>query len=425
MSFNKRIFLDNVLATLFIFSLMGLFGSVSQFGIFDAFDPVGDALADMELSDLVFSQLREDPMPDTNIVVVNFGNLPRSGIGEQINIISKYKPRVIGMDSFFGPDNPRQEDTLGNLILSEAIRNAGNVVMVTSLKQSDSLSTVMGGEDIYDSLEISAPFFMDNAIEGFANLETEAVHQEDFKACRAFPPHRNVAGVDKYAFSVQIAKAFDSVATKKFLARQNDWETINYRGNTVDFFGITGYPNYFYVLDWYQVLEEDFVPEMIKDKVVIFGYLGGDLLDTSWDDKFFTPLNKKYAGKANPDMFGVVIHANIVSMLLNEDFINDMGETWGIILGIIICFINVILFSKIYRRLPRWYDGITKLIQLVELAFLGFIMVFIFHLYSFKLNLTITMIAVALAGDSLEVYYGVIKNMFRKESLKQLFTFGR
>ena len=425
MSFNKRLLLDNVLATVFIFSLMGLFGSVSQFGIFDAFDPIGDALADMEMSDIVFSRLREDPMPDTNIVVVNIGNLPRSMIGEQIKIISKYNPKVIGIDSFFGPDNPNPDDSLGNFILSDAITNGRNVVMVTKLLQSDSLSSSRGGEDIYDSLEYSAQFFMMNATEGFANLETDAENQDDFKACRAFPPKRKVVDQDKFAFSVQIAHLYDSAKTKKFIGRENDWETINYRGNIVDIFGRTGYPNMFYALDWYQVLEEDFVPELIKDKIVIFGYLGGDFFDTSWDDKFFTPLNKKYAGKANPDMYGVVVHANIVSMILKEDYIDSMSEISGIILGILLCFVNVSVFAIIYRRLPRWYDGITKVIQLIEITILGLIMIFVFHWFSFKLNLTITMIAVALAGDSLEVYYGVLKNLFRKESLKQLFTIQR
>ena len=425
MSFNKRLLLDNVLATVFIFSLMGLFGSVSQFGIFDAFDPIGDALADMEMSDIVFSRLREDPMPDTNIVVVNIGNLPRSMIGEQIKIISKYNPKVIGIDSFFGPDNPNPDDSLGNFILSDAITNGRNVVMVTKLLQSDSLSSSREGDDIYDSLYYSAPFFMMNATEGFANLETDAENQDDFKACRAFPPKRKVVDQDKFAFSVQMAYLYDSAKAKKFVGRENDWETINYRGNIVDIFGRTGYPNMFYALDWYQVLKEDFVPELIKDKIVIFGYLGGDFFDTSWDDKFFTPLNKKYAGKANPDMYGVVVHANIVSMILKEDYIDSMSEISGIILGILLCFVNVSVFAIIYRRLPRWYDGITKVIQLIEITILGLIMIFVFHWFSFKLNLTITMIAVALAGDSLEVYYGVLKNLFRKESLKQLFTIQR
>ena len=114
-------------------------------------------------------------------------------------------------------------------------------------------------------------------------------------------------------------------------------------------------------------LTENFVPEMIKDKIVIFGFLGEYLGDPSWDDKFYTPLNKKLAGKANPDMFGAVVHANIVSMILNEDYVEQMAEWQEVVMAIILCLLNVALFSLINTNLPLWYDGITKLLQLIQL----------------------------------------------------------
>ena len=417
---RQRIWLDNVLGTTFIFALMGLLFGAAQFKIFDAFDPIGEALSDMELTDIVFSYIREDPLVDENVIVVNIGELPRGLIGEQINIINKYEPRVMGFDGFFSA--PHEDDPEGDSILSNAIANAKNFVMVTKLLQSDSLLMSSSGEDVYDSLEHSNPYFRINAIEAFANLDTDAEYQQDFKACRSFPPARMVNDNLELAFGVKMAQLYDSSKVEKFLSRNNDWETINYRGNVVEIFKRTNYPSLFPVLDWYQVLEESFVPELIKDKIVIFGALGRDFDDPSWDDKFFTPLNKKYAGKANPDMYGVVIHANIVSMILNDDYIDTFSQLNTIILGVLVCFLNVILFSWIYRRLPRWYDGLTKLIQVFELAVLAFFMVMVFNWFSFKLNLTITMAAVALAGDSLEVYYGVVKNLFRRESRRQLFT---
>ncbi len=246
MSFKRKFLLDNVLGTAFIFALMGLIFGVSQFNIFNAFDPVGEALADMELTDVVFSQLREDPEPDTNIVVVNIGPLPRGMIGEQIRIISQYQPKVIGIDSFFS--YPHDDDPEGDSVLSAAIANAEKVVMVTKLLQSDSLFAVQDGEDIYDSLEHTYPDFRIGAIEAFANLSTEAEFQEDFKACRSFPPRRYVNGERYLAFSVQMAEIYDSLTTQKFLERDNPWETINYRGNIVDFFGRTQYPNSFFCI---------------------------------------------------------------------------------------------------------------------------------------------------------------------------------
>jgi CHASE2 domain-containing sensor protein len=170
----------------------------------------------------------------------------------------------------------------------------------------------------------------------------------------------------------------------------------------------------FYTLDVEDVFSENFVPEMIKDKIVIFGYLGSFLGDPSWDDKFYTPLNKKLAGKANPDMFGCVVHANIVSMILHEDYVEQMKNWQQILMAIIICLLNVALFSIINTHLPLYYDGITKLLQLIQLVLYTVMMVLVFHWYSFKLNITITLALVALVGDVFEVYMSVIKNLFLK-----------
>lgn len=384
--------------------------------MFNAFDSIGQALEDVDLTDYVFSELREDPLVDENIVLVNIGELSRRGIAEQIQIISKYKPKVIGIDGFFdckfGYDTlncPALKDEMGNLMLSNAIREAGNVVLVTKLVQSDSLQQ-LGIESVADSLRRSDPMFRDYAAgEGFATLDTDAAFQDDVKTCRAFNPKFEYNGEDVYAFSVKMALAYDSVKGKKILERNNFTEVINYRGNIVDVFHTTNYPQMFYTLDVNDVLTENFVAEMIKDRIVIFGYLGKELGDPSWADKFYTPLNTKKAGKANPDMFGVVVHANIVSMILHEDYLNEMEEWQEALLAFIMCYLNVALFSLINIKLPLWYDVITKTLQAIQLVFYAFLMVMIFAKFNFKFNVTLTLAAVALAGDVFEIYSNVIK----------------
>jgi hypothetical protein len=68
--------------------------------LFNAFDPISQALEEFELTDWVFSKLRKDPVPDERIVIVNIAP-DRRMIAEQIRIISQHNPRVIGIDSFF------------------------------------------------------------------------------------------------------------------------------------------------------------------------------------------------------------------------------------------------------------------------------------------------------------------------------------
>jgi len=81
---------------------------------------------------------------------------------------------------------------------------------------------------------------------------------------------------------------------------------------------------------------------------------------------------------------------------------------------IVLCLLNVALFSLINTHLPLWYDGITKLLQLIQLLLYTVLMVMIFHWYSFKLNVTLTLAAVALVGDVYEIYMSVIKNLYFK-----------
>jgi CHASE2 domain-containing sensor protein len=415
----RKFWLDCVFATGFVFlALWGLFG-LTQLRIFNAFDSLGEALEDVELTDYVFQSLRDEPNVDENIVLVNIGNLNRRQIAEQLTIISKYNPRVIGIDGFFDCKGRPYDtvscaplrDVLGNMMLSEAIKAAGNVVLVTHLLKNDTTLA----ENEFDTLRRSDPSFRDYALaEGFATLETGAAFQDDVKTCRSLTPVMVVGDSAHRAFSVELALAYDSVRTSNFLRRGNYSEVINYRGNVFDVQGTTNYPQMFYTLDVDDVFNENFVSEMIKDKVVIFGYLGSYLGDPSWDDKFYTPLNKKLAGKANPDMFGAVVHANVVSMILNEDYVETMPAWQEVAMAIIICLLNVALFSVINTHLPLYYDGITKLLQLIQLLAYSTLMVLIFHWYTFKLDITITLAAVALVGDVFEVYMSVIKNLYLK-----------
>lgn len=393
---------------------------ITDLKIFSAFDPLGEALGDVEMTDIAFSQLREDPELDLNVVMVNVSKLSRREIAQQINIISQYNPKIIGVDVFFNcPNNlrdtincPALKDVMGNYMLAKAIEDAGNVVLVTKVLQSDSLFRE-GIVDEYDSLRRSDIEIRGNALEGFANLETDAETQEAFKTCRSFVPRISVQNDTVLAFSVKIAMLYDSVKTKRFLARNNYSETINYRGNILDLHNASSFSGRFFALDWYQALDPEYVlPELIKDKIVIMGYMGDDFEDTSWDDKFFTPLNKQYAGKTNPDMYGPVVHANIVSMILNEDYIDELPDWLEWVIAIILCFINVALFWIIYERSPDWFDGVSVLLQLVQIILLSFLMIYFFNWYSFKLDLTITLGALAVVGTCFELYQSAILKIF-------------
>jgi CHASE2 domain-containing sensor protein len=108
-------------------------------------------------------------------------------------------------------------------------------------------------------------------------------------------------------------------------------------------------------------------------------------------------------------MYGVVVHANAVSMILNEDYVNELADWQQYALAFIITFLNVALFSLINKRLPLWYDGITVIVQLIQILIFSFLMIYLFSWINFKLNLTLTLAGIALVGTCFELYQNVFK----------------
>jgi CHASE2 domain-containing sensor protein len=411
---------------------MWAFSGITQLRLFNAFDPISAALAEFELTDYVFSKIRPDPLPDTRIVLVNIGQLPRREIARQIQIISQHHPKVIGIDSFFDCEGglrdtvncPALLDTLGNLMLSNAIQQAGNVVLVSRLLQRhDTFKKNI--IDLYDSIEYSDPLFSDFATNAFANLPTGATYQEDVKICKKIIPRMVINGKEELAFSVAIAKKYDSVKTEAFLDRNNWEETINFRGNagieitkiaeiTEQMESTTNYRLLCYAIDWNELLNGNYLPAMFENNIVLMGYLGDFLGDPSWEDKFFTPLNTKVAGRANPDMFGPVIHANVIAMILNQDYVNELEEWQAFLIAFIICFLNVGLFSWVDRKLPIWFDGLSVIIQVTEILVSSFIIVMVFAYFNFKLDLTLTIGAMALIGPCFDIYKSFENTLFKR-----------
>jgi CHASE2 domain-containing sensor protein len=417
----KKFWLQSFSITLFVFFMLWGANKITDFKLFQAFDSIGQALRDFELTDYAFSNLRPDFSVDERIVLVNIGNLSRREVAQQIDMISQFKPRVIAFDGFFNCEGglrdsincPQLLDTLGNLMLSEAIKNASNFVLATKLLQTDSLAQF--DSNIADSLEYSDPMFNDYASHGFVTLPTDATYQEDVKQCRSVYPSRIIDGREELAFSVRIAMEYDSVKTRKFLARKKEEELVNFKRNFEvrqlrlhslknDETATTNFGTQYYVVDVYDMLEGNVLPELFKDNIVLMGFLGDYIGDPSWDDKFFTPLNKVVGGRANPDMFGLVVHANVVSMILDEDYINTISEWAKYLIAFIVCLLTVALFNWIDHHLPTWFDALSVTIQLVAVILISFFIIFAFASWNLKLDLTLAIAVSALVGPSYDIF---------------------
>ena len=401
---------DPVLCTAFVFALM--FGLKDVAGRFDFLNPFELALSDFEMMDVIYSAgIREEQEPDTNIVLVNIGKLPRRLIARQLEVIASMHPRSVGIDASFLADKDPLEDSL----LEAAMARTPNLVLFSEF----SWKKAVKGFEPFDTIIFCHPRFARHGKPGFVNLLTPL---DTFHICRSFFPVDSLHGKKYLSFAMQAAWFEDSSKVKDFLARHNSEEIISFRGNSDRFFR----------LDWHDVLgmddESGFYqnPDLginLKDKIVFMGYMGDSFEEeaSSIVDKFFTPLNPNVAGKTYPDMFGVVIHANIASMVLRGKPTNAMPEAGNSWLAVLLCYFNVVLFFFIHRNHPTWYDLSVKTIQIVEVGLILYLAIYIYGVYNYKIDVSLTAFAVGFSGDVLEIYVGLkgkvlrlIERVFRK-----------
>jgi CHASE2 domain-containing sensor protein len=382
-----------------LLAILGVLLAVQQLALrIDFLNPFEQALSDFNATDVAFG-MRPPQTADTSIVLVNIGNLPRIDIAQQIAVLNHFGPRVIGVDVEF-----RHEiDSLTDSTLEAAFAQANNLVLFSKLEQGRKLAD---STEVWDSLRRNLPRFAKHGASGFTNALTEG--DSPFETWRETSAQEKMAnGWVERSFATQVAWLYDSARTKKILARRRDSEIINFRGNS----------DKFVKLDADDVLDTLFTPETIRDKIVIICYLGGIYTDVTWDaDRFYTPLNPKQIGRTAPDMFGGVIHANIVSMILHENFIDEVPEWICIIIALLLGYCNVVLFARIEesKRYGLWYDLITKLIQLAETVLVTYLVIFLFAGYNLKVDLTYSIFVIVLSGDVFEIYATLWQNLKAK-----------
>jgi CHASE2 domain-containing sensor protein len=391
--FNTDNFLITALVFVFIGALFFIPANV------DFLNPLGQALGDFETTDLVFSQLRDENSveADTNIVIVNIGELNRAEIAQQLEIINQYEPAVVGLDAFFRKEkSPELDDPL-----QQALLKTKNLVLASKLTKFNE------EKERFDSLEFSHPKFAQFGTPGFVNVITN--DEESFRTSREISFKESSGDSTHLSFAAQIIKAFKNDAFKKLEARNNETEIINFRGNYKKF----------YALDVADVLDPEAELSFLKGKIVLMGFLGENFEKPSLEDVFFTPLNENYAGRSYPDMYGVVIHANAISMALAGNYIDAMPLWLSIFAAVGICFLNVAGLSYIFKNHSKWFGGETMIFLLFETVVLVFLVVMVFSYFRYQLDLTLAMFCVALSSTVLDIYYSFVKpRIFREEPLR-------
>ncbi len=387
---------DFLVVTTLLFTVVALIGLVS-FNL-TLFDPIEKALADFNFSDLLYSKLSsKQELLDTNIVLVNIGHLDREQIARQIKRIRSYHPKVIGFDGFFAV---KRDPAVDSALLVQ-LKDPPGIVMACYLTGKDAV------EGVYDSLETSAVYFNsgNKALVnlGGANPETSTV--------RFFSPVLSFKNKKFYAMAANLVSKYDRAAFKQLVERGNEREIIHYSGNR----------NAFISIDATEVLDSSADLGIIRNKIVLMGYMGESFgQPKDLEDIFYTPLNPELAGRSRPDMYGVVIHANVASMILSGNYINVMPHWLQIVLSFIFCYFYVLFFTWLSSRNPALFDLLFPAILLTINVLLVYTFFILYKSCSYSISATYFLVPVVLYKTFLTWYERAIVIISKKIKLPKL-----
>ena len=324
------LWLDTLFCTLFSLLVSGILYLI--FINISVLDPFYKAFKDFSFTDIYYSKALYKTERISDIILVNVKQHDRYSIAQAIEKVETQNPKTIGLDMVF----KERKQTFPDSILKITLHKYKNIV-TSYYSEGDSI------------IKNNSYFLNNNDIEGFinVNLSNQDAVIRDFVGLN---PKKD----ESYSFATQVALVSGKF-NKKLLPKLKDRIPINYVGNQ----------NTFLTFDIDEILESENIPAM-KNAIVLFGYLGtptGNTFDI--EDKHFTPLNSKYAGRSIPDMYGVIIHANIVNMLTNNNFVKKAPKTVVYFVALIISFFVIMLGIKLYKRSNLAYDILIKLAQLV------------------------------------------------------------
>jgi CHASE2 domain-containing sensor protein len=351
-------------------------------------DPFNNGIKDYEITDIVYSYLDEQPKYEENqVYIINSGQPDRLKLAQLVNKLDSAGAKVIGLDFFFESLRGNRADTL----LQESFQKGTPVVLACELFDLE-----QGDESFEGTIGVD-PFFSDYANLGFVNYPAN-----ETRTIRLFSPQEKVGINYQHAFPTAILKAFDPAIYAELLNRNRPVEHIFFMGNKDDF----SRNDIDRVLDSTSLAE---LSESVRDKIVLVGYAPEDIWANPLIDRHYTPLNKNYGSKAIPDMYGIVVHANVISMILNRNYVKRMPDWLSYLLAIFFCYLNVLLIHWIYYKFHEAFHGITRALQVVEFMLLFFLIAILFYYFRVKIDFSIGILALLLAYDVIMIYESLIK----------------
>ena len=383
---------DTIFATLWVFVFIIVLGSIPI--NFYVLNPLKLALKDFDFNDVAYAELHknENIKLDSNITIVNIGHADREVLSMIIDKLGSMKPKVMGLDAYFdGPGDPYQD----SLLNASFARNTNLVVAIKLVphgKKADTL-TFTGNYFKSASLYGNVNFFIDN----LASFRTFEPFVKDY-AHNVYP-----------FFSSVIIEKYDSVSYKRLMEKGGGKMIINYSRRL----------DKYKLIEYEQLLEGSVEDHYVKDKIILMGYVNNDPNDI--EDKKFTPMNERFFGKSVPDMNGIVVHANIISMVLENNYIKKLPSWVNWLVAILICWLHMSFFIRYYLENHIWFHLVAKIAQLASAFIIAYLGVVMFDRYNIKLDMKMSLIVIVMAVDVIYFYEAFAVWLHKKYNYKTVF----
>jgi CHASE2 domain-containing sensor protein len=333
---------------------------------------------------------------DTAIILIEIAE-QRDSIASQVNIIQKYSPAIVGIDAVFEDE----EDTLQDKKLREAVTRKDNVVFGSGFKENDDPRKAVITHSFFET--------SDHGHSGHINLAADEV-----SVVRDYHPF--------YTIGDSLYPSFTSAIIKKVLPGKYDtfkrahkgFEIINYTGNIETYTSISKE----------QLLEFDSTGQLefvLAGKIVLLGYFDKRQPPEVMRDLHFSPLNERVAGKSFPDMYGVVIHANIISMILSGKYATQAPYWLSYLLASAIVFLFLYYMLSRYKKKQHPKHGIFLLIQFLLIILMLYIFLMVFNLFLVKIPLLPVMISLVLCMELLGAYKSIALWLHRRYRYQTVF----
>jgi adenylate cyclase len=303
-------------------------------------------------------QLFRDTTPSSNIVIVAVDEKSikeyrlwpwsdRSIHARAVDNLKEAGAAVIGFDVLFADEG-------GNATMfAEALEEAGNVVIVGT---GDNAQATDQHQVMYTDFTLPAPIFAEAAVD----IAHANVIPEGGSVIRKVPMVVSDASGEKYpALVLAMYKVYLEQHVQPGLSIKEDYSikngsirlfTLNVPvdGKSQMRVNFVGGPNSFQSLSYADIIDGNFNPEDVKDKLVLVG-----MMDVKgWTDHWVTPVSRA-------KMWGVEIHANALDTILKGRFLEEASK---LITALTVLFMVVVMAIVLPLIKLRWGTVLTVIL---------------------------------------------------------------